>query len=219
MCVYFFLLSAHPGSQGLDITLGLITMIIICSELTSGRNTIALVNQWHIHFCETNTYKISIYIYIYIYIYIWVEEAHPRNTSHTYLSRLSWWTLKTAFFVLHSLSNAIRFKRRLLTAATQLQSSRRTSRPSKIVFTDGQVVEQIQTTCSSKILSNTFSYLMICLTKRRFETICSSGHGRLVYLLMWKRLMCPNEPYILISLWTKSRCFTHQGKSLGVKNR
>jgi hypothetical protein len=37
-----------------------------------------------------------------------------------------------------------------------------------IVFTDGQVVEQIQTTCSSKILYDTFSHLMICPTKRRF---------------------------------------------------
>jgi hypothetical protein len=55
--------------------------------------------------------------------------------------------------------------------------------PSKIVFTDGQVVEQIQTTCSSKILSDTFSHLMICPTK----TIYSSK--RLVRLLMWKRLL------------------------------
>jgi hypothetical protein len=44
-----------------------------------------------------------------------------------------------------------------------------------------------QTTCSSKILSDTFSHLMICPTKRHFETICSSR--RFVRLLMWKRLI------------------------------
>jgi hypothetical protein len=62
--------------------------------------------------------------------------------------------------------------------------------PSKIVFTDGQVVEQIQTTCSSKILSDTFSHLMICPTK----TIYSSK--RLVRLLfIWYGIQMHLQEY------------------------